>query len=307
MSTFRFKHLSCLLGAVALIVGFSDQSVHAQTAPAPGTASTSASVLGAESAETVGLRIAQTLQNPDRTPAGTGQPSPSSSPSTLQNPDRTPSGVEQPGINSPGTVTTPSTPDTTTPGSTPTTPNTTPDATTPGTTSPGTTPDATTPGTTPTSPTTTPSSPETTVSPGRATRSGSSYVGIGGNIGIGDGDTALGEGSFAVISKIGLTRSFSVRPSFLIDDDVTILLPLTYDFSFGAGPTADLGFSAAPYVGIGAAISTGDDSGVDLLLTGGIDVPLSSQFTATASVNASVTGNPAVGIFLGIGYNFAGF
>lgn len=145
------------------------------------------------------------------------------------------------------------------------------------------------------------------MSPGRATRSGSSYVGIGGNIGIGDGDTALGEGSFAVISKIGLTRSFSVRPSFLIDDDVTILLPLTYDFSFGAGPTADLGFTAAPYVGIGAAISTGDDSGVDLLLTGGIDVPLSSQFTATASVNASVTGNPAVGIFIGIGYNFAGF
>jgi len=79
----------------------------------------------------------------------------------------------------------------------------------------------------------------------------------GGNIGIGSGDTALGEGSFAVISKIGLLRSFSVRPSLLFSDDVTILLPVTYDFSFGEGPTETFGFTAAPYVGIGAAISTG--------------------------------------------------
>jgi hypothetical protein len=149
--------------------------------------------------------------------------------------------------------------------------------------------------------------PDTTVTPGRATRSGSSYFGVGGNIGIGSGDTALGDGSFAVLSKIGLTRSFSVRPSLLISDDVTILLPITYDFRFGEGPTGGLGFSAAPFVGIGPAITTGGGGDVDLLLTGGVDVPISSQFTATASVNATVTGNPAVGILLGIGYNFAGF
>lgn len=189
--------------------------------------------------------------------------------------------------------TAPTTPDTTSP--TDATPGTTtPDTTTPDTTSPT----DTTPGTT---------SPDTTVVPGRATRSGSSYVGIGGNFGIGDGDTALGETSFSIFSKIGLTRSLSVRPSILIGDNVTILLPITYDFSIGEGPTEGVGFRAAPFVGAGAAISTGDDSGVDLLLTGGIDIPLSSQFTATAAVNASVTGNPAVGLFIGIGYNFAGF
>lgn len=145
------------------------------------------------------------------------------------------------------------------------------------------------------------------VDPGRATRSGSSYVGIGGNIGIGSGDTQLGQGSFAVLSKIGLLPSFSVRPSVLFSDDVTILIPITYDFSFGQGPTSTLGFSAAPFVGVGAAISTGDGADVGLLLTGGVDVPLSSQFTATASVNASVTGEAAVGILLGVGYNFQGF
>jgi hypothetical protein len=176
-----------------------------------------------------------------------------------------------------------------------------PSTTTPGTTTPGTT----TPGTT-TPETTQPASP-TEISPGRRTRSGSSYIGVGGNIGIGSGDTALGEGSFAVISKIGLTRQFSVRPSVLFTDDVTILVPVTFDFIFGEGPTDDLSFTAAPYLGVGAAISTGDGADVGLLLTGGIDVPLSPQFTATASVNASVTGESAVGVLLGVGYNFAGF
>jgi hypothetical protein len=145
------------------------------------------------------------------------------------------------------------------------------------------------------------------ITPGRPTSSGSSYFGIGGNIGLGDGDTAIGEGSFAILSKIGLTRNFSVRPSALIGDSVTILLPVTYDFSFGEGPTGELGFTAAPFLGVGAAISTSDDTSVDLLLTGGIDVPLSSQITATASVNASVTGNVGVGLLLGVGYNFRGF
>lgn len=192
-----------------------------------------------------------------------------------------------------------------------TTPNTTPGITTPDPTiTPGTTPDTTIP-TTPD--TTTPTTPTETqpfapaIDPGRATRSGSSYVGVGGNIGIGSGDTALGEGSFAVISKIGLTRQFSVRPAVLFTDDVTILLPVTYDFSFGEGPTGDFGFTAAPFLGVGAAISTGDGGDVGFLLTGGIDVPISPQFTATASVNASVTGEAAVGILVGVGYNFAGF
>ncbi|PSB17356.1 hypothetical protein C7B65_18960 [Phormidesmis priestleyi ULC007] len=178
-----------------------------------------------------------------------------------------------------------------------------------------TTPTQTTPQIQPTVPTeTTPTqtTPQTTpilnqVSPGQSTRSGSSYVGIGGNIGIGSGDTSLGEGSFAVISKIGLLRSFSVRPSLLFSGDVTILLPVTYDFSFGEGPTETLGFTAAPYVGIGAAISTGDGGDVALLLTGGVDVPISSQFTATAAVNATVTGETAIGILVGVGYNFSGF
>ncbi len=208
-------------------------------------------------------------------PSGTSQPDTSGTPTQTQS---APQPVQTP-------VQTETTPTQTTPQIQPTVPT-------------ETTPTQTTPQTIPI---------QTQVSPGRTTRSGSSYVGIGGNIGIGSGDTSLGEGSFAVISKIGLLRSFSVRPSLLFSGDVTILLPVTYDFSFGEGPTETLGFTAAPYVGIGAAISTGDGGDVALLLTGGVDVPISSQFTATAAVNATVTGRAAIGILIGVGYNFSGF
>ncbi|BAU11964.1 hypothetical protein LEP3755_24880 [Leptolyngbya sp. NIES-3755] len=269
--------------------------------------------------------LAQSTTTPSETVPGRAVPgsTPSGTPSNPA--DVTPS------TTTPSTIQT--TPSTTTPGSTPITPSNTPGTTpitpssTPGTTTPETTPitpstTPTTPGTTvPTTPTTpdttTPVTPDTTApttpgttqefAPGRATRSGSSYVGIGGNIGIGNGDISLGQGSFTVLSKIGLTRNISVRPSVLINDDVAILVPITYDFSFGEGPTGGLGFTAAPFLGVGAAISTGDGGDVGLLLTGGVDVPISSQFTATASVNASVTGQSAVGIMLGVGYNFAGF
>ena len=48
---------------------------------------------------------------------------------------------------------------------------------------------------------------------GRTTRGGSSYIGVAANIGLsGDGSSSLGDGNFAVVSKVGLTNSISVRP-----------------------------------------------------------------------------------------------
>lgn len=147
------------------------------------------------------------------------------------------------------------------------------------------------------------------ITPGRATRSGASYVGIGGNIGLGDGETALGEGSFAAFSKIGLTRNISVRPSILINDNPTILLPVTFDFIPGVtqvteNVSEEVGLRISPFVGAGAAISTGDDGSVDFLATAGVDVPLGRRFTGVAAVNASLFDDPAVGLMLGVGINF---
>ncbi len=70
-----------------------------------------------------------------------------------------------------------------------------------------------------------------TVTPGRTTLGGPSYIGVAGNIGLSGNDTALSDGNFAVISKIGLTRNISVRPSVLFGDDTVFLVPLTLDFT----------------------------------------------------------------------------
>ena len=68
------------------------------------------------------------------------------------------------------------------------------------------------------------------VDPGQATAGGSSYIGIGGNIGL-DGDTALGDTNFTVISKIGLTQNLSLRPAAVFGDHTVFQIPLTYDFN----------------------------------------------------------------------------
>jgi hypothetical protein len=139
------------------------------------------------------------------------------------------------------------------------------------------------------------------IEPGTATRSSSSYIGIGGNIGL-SGDTTIGNGAFAVISKIGLTDYLSARPSALIDNDAVFLLPVTFDFSGDEVPNAE--FSIAPYLGGGLAISTGRDDTIGALISGGLDIPLSSEFTANAGANISFINDTDVGLLLGVGYNF---
>ncbi len=140
-----------------------------------------------------------------------------------------------------------------------------------------------------------------TFEPGRATRSGSSYFGVAGNIGL-TGNTRVGEGSFAVISKIGLTQNLSFRPAALVGDNTVFLVPLTVDFPQENLEITQL--SVAPYIGGGVAVSTGRDSTVGALISGGVDVPLTPEITATGGVNVSFIDETDVGILLGVGYNF---
>ncbi len=143
------------------------------------------------------------------------------------------------------------------------------------------------------------------ISLGRATVSGSSYIGVGGNLGI-TGGSGLSDTNFAVISKIGLTRNISVRPGAIIGDNPVILLPVTVDFPARSVPGARQ-VSYAPYVGGGVAITTGDSSDVGGLITAGVDVPLTPRFTANASANLAFLNETDFGLVLGVGYNFNGF
>ncbi|MCU0570988.1 MAG: hypothetical protein MUF49_31025 [Oculatellaceae cyanobacterium Prado106] len=143
------------------------------------------------------------------------------------------------------------------------------------------------------------------VDPGRATRSGPSYIGIGGNIGLG-GETSLGESSFAIISKIGLARNFSARPAVMIGgNDPTILVPVTIDFPVSSvAESGDLRLDAAPFVGGGVAISTDGEAVVRPLATAGIDIPIADRLTGNAAVNFAFFDDTEIGITLGVGYNF---
>ncbi|MBW4482781.1 MAG: hypothetical protein KME14_09590 [Tildeniella torsiva UHER 1998/13D] len=126
------------------------------------------------------------------------------------------------------------------------------------------------------------------------------YLGVGGNIGIGNRDnSALSSFGFNVISKISLGPRFSVRPGATITNDrSSFTIPVTYNFntvSYG-------GFRAQPYVGAGVEIPTSGDVG--LLINAGADVPISRDFTFNAVGNFRVTSGFALGISLGVGYNF---
>jgi hypothetical protein len=142
---------------------------------------------------------------------------------------------------------------------------------------------------------------------GRGTRGGSSYIGAGLNIGASGGSSGLGDGNFSIISKIGVTRSFSVRPSVILSNETTFLIPVTYDFSFKSPTPFTEPLGVAPYLGVGAVIKSGDNSETAVLVTGGVDVPLNSRLTATAAVNAGFFEQTDVGFLLGVGYNFRGF
>lgn len=135
----------------------------------------------------------------------------------------------------------------------------------------------------------------------RATRSGPSYLGVGANFGV-TGGSDLGGTSLAIISKFGLTDVISARPSVLIlRNFATILLPVTYEF---APQQLISDFQFSPYLGGGLAINTGSNSSVGVLVTGGVDIPLSSRFTINVAANLAFLRTTDLGILVGIGYNF---
>jgi len=147
--------------------------------------------------------------------------------------------------------------------------------------------------------------PEDGVDPGQSTRSGSSYIGVGGNFGV-VGKTSVGKDGLIIYSKIGLTDFFSVRPGVTTNfsDDATFLLPLTFDFEpIRAGKIGRSDVNLAPYIGAGMAVSTEGEFGP--MVNGGIDIPLNSKLTATAGINTGFIGDVDFGAFVGIGYNIS--
>lgn len=164
-----------------------------------------------------------------------------------------------------------------------------------------------------TPPTTTPPAPAPAEPAPTATTAAAfgvgNYIGVGANLGA-LGDSSLGDINFTVFSKIRPFRAFpvSVRPAVVIGDESIILLPITFDIPLGSTNVPLLSrFPIYPYIGGGIIIPT-DSGDVGPMITAGFDYRLSTRFTATAGVNVGwASGDPQLGVLLGIGYNFTGF
>lgn len=129
------------------------------------------------------------------------------------------------------------------------------------------------------------------------TRRATDFVGVGADFGYAD------DVSFAVISKLSLSDSIALRPSVLIGDDFSVLVPVTYEFDQFSDEISD--FQVRPYAGIGASYSDSDnDEDINLLLSAGADIPLSQRFTLNAQANLGVFNDTDFGVTVGVGYNF---
>ena len=124
------------------------------------------------------------------------------------------------------------------------------------------------------------------------------YLGVGGNIGIIDsGKSAVGDFGLNIFSKFSFGPRFSVRPMAQIsEDEFNVALPVTYNFN----PIDVKGFSIYP--SLGGGIDFGSDIG--LLINGGIDIPISREFTLNSQLNWRVTEDTGLGLSIGVGYNF---
>ncbi|MEO0351346.1 MAG: hypothetical protein AAF282_14995 [Cyanobacteria bacterium P01_A01_bin.15] len=122
------------------------------------------------------------------------------------------------------------------------------------------------------------------------------YVGIGGS-----------DEGFVVNGKLSLSENLSVRPAVATDfdfddgEDVVYVLPITYDFD-AVGPDGRLN----PFIGAGINGELGDDSSIEMAVTGGTDYRVNDQWLVNGSVVWSpfADGNDDVDFIAGVGYSF---
>ncbi|KAB8331513.1 hypothetical protein SD80_023745 [Scytonema tolypothrichoides VB-61278] len=167
------------------------------------------------------------------------------------------------------------------------------------------TPGEATPNSNQPSPSSTPIPPDTSSTERVKPRSLRNYIGVGGNIGISGDGKGLSHGGVTIIRKTHLSDSLSIRSTTVFGgdrNDATFALTVNFPMRTSSGQV-----QLVPFVGGGMLLrskSLFEDLIVRGLVTGGVDVPLSRRFTATAAVNVGFVEETNVGVQLGVAYNF---
>lgn len=136
-------------------------------------------------------------------------------------------------------------------------------------------------------------------------RSPNSYIGIGGAIGVNGNTTSLGSGGLTVVSKLRFTDNLSLHDATVLfgREAATSMIILSADFPIRNSEGKTI---AAPFIGGGAQLRYADGLFVSPAVSGGVDIPMSSNFTGTVRLNAGFPSNRTadVGVIIGAGYTF---
>ena len=131
------------------------------------------------------------------------------------------------------------------------------------------------------------------------------YIGIGSAIGLGGNTTALGTGGVTILTKVRFSDNVSLHDATVLfgGGAATSMIIVSADFPIrnAAGQTM---FS--PFIGGGAMLRYAEGLYISPAISGGIDLPISRDFTGTVRINAGFPNNRRadVGLLVGAGYNF---
>jgi hypothetical protein len=131
------------------------------------------------------------------------------------------------------------------------------------------------------------------------------YIGIGSAIGLSGNTTALSTGGVAILTKVRFSDSLSLHDATILfgGGAATSMVIVSADFPIrnDAGQTI-----VSPFIGGGAMLRYDRGLSISPAISGGLDIPVSKNFTGTIRINAGFPDNRQadVGILAGIGYNF---
>ena len=131
------------------------------------------------------------------------------------------------------------------------------------------------------------------------------YIGIGSAIGLGGNTTALGTGGVTILTKVRFSDNVSLHDATVLfgGGAATSMIIVSADFPIrnAVGQTM---FS--PFIGGGVMLRYAEGLYLSPAISGGIDLPISRDFTGTVRINAGFPNNRRadVGLLVGVGYNF---
>jgi hypothetical protein len=131
------------------------------------------------------------------------------------------------------------------------------------------------------------------------------YIGIGSAIGLSGNTTALGTGGIVILTKVRFSDRLSLHDATILFGGgvPTSMIIVSADFPIrnDAGQTI-----VSPFIGGGAMLRYDRGLSISPAISGGIDLPISKNFTGTVRINAGFPNNrnADVGILAGVGYNF---